>query len=1304
MFNIIAQYRRLFSSLICNSFSEKFDFNANEFNSLSENARQQFLKNNSEQIINFMNWLDNNKDKKVSYYANGWWDFFSLEKEIALKNILKSIWLDSYNLNDWIDLSLVIDKMKAFTSEKTHIISESRTHTEKLKTEIKSNNEVKSNISEANSEANEKQFLDNITASIVKPEKWELYGYVEDETFKLEINNYVFIWNDPVYTFNHVPTSKEIVKVVTNFNKATNFTGWENIPDEKFDNGNLKSKTTKEDLNVPTHKILWVETTIDKNEYRDNKELVNLLRNKNNEQLKTLFKQIYNALDKAWVIDQKTGTPYLVDTWVYRNFTITGEDDINTVLEQAWYNTTRLSGKELGIIYDTLANKIKTQDKIAVSIKNPKSNEKQTDKMSDNEIVSLLFDENGDGEIDTKIRSDFSEAQASFVTLDSLLSDGIDTFAKNVWYTDKKSLLLSMSRNLSATRENVQRELHANIERNGSLEWMVVKWQRVKETKKLIEETNSLEQKKKFILTWFITKKFGVSKLEQLSNEQRTLAEKIIDTMTPQSIWLWVADNKFWGWVSFDLQDATSLEGIPWLEKLWNLFDTLSIWLSEKWAGVALSRWLFKDFLSEYWVSLTLSWVNLVIWSLSGSVRLNTATLDEVERLFQEEANSKVEFSLVWWITTGLIYTGWIQADIVNENTPIWKEKMANQLWTNLELALVDILDWKASTNSSITTQDKQAYKQLRNVFNVSTEGLSIEEKRAFAPKFIEWYVANFKNKLNQNSAWLNITSVWIWVLMIPGFMPIPYITAGGEISWQEYKVLKWETVKKDAIDISRIGWKPDTINGQKVLSFPADKINTLSVANWSNVQMEEKNWKIYVSGVAQSDIKLKQNISNNNVENTLIIWWWVTDETGDYVDTWIVNNPITTSLEIGKKADTNTELWVDIQSDLQNTNSIRLDLNQIISYDALKNPNTIWMMKLQRNIFENRTTWKPDISEVWNQYLKVISYKWFAKYAKKDVSALISDSQNITKDSEKILIFQTVSNNLMEKWWLKQQKDTSYAIDKWQTISEYNKTRNRNKFFDKLITEQLPDISWKITEARNKWYQINWDAKTYNSLLVTDSIWFSGTQSKKWKEINIRWLTPYVGAFNVAWNSLDTAFVEIPWKSADLVNHIPNNVLESYRATLNNYWTDLNNASEVKTFINNWWNENIKLDYTMLFCKNAECLNDCVSLKLNINVKWKNILLNIWWEQESTKNATINKSINIWVAAAPKFEKKEVKTKPTPTPPTTTPWNGWWTENPPITPPSTTPWNGWWTENQRTVIVTKPTQSIPTWWVSWGR
>ncbi|MDP2090017.1 MAG: hypothetical protein Q8K30_00340 [Candidatus Gracilibacteria bacterium] len=133
MLHIIAQFRQLFNSLMFNGFAEATNFKSENFNSLDKESRNQFIKNNTELVKNYLNSLDKTNDNKISYYnSDKGGDFFSLSDEISLKNVLESVGLDKYDLDEGVDLSQIVQKIDEFVKKQAVIIEDAKSQSKEV--------------------------------------------------------------------------------------------------------------------------------------------------------------------------------------------------------------------------------------------------------------------------------------------------------------------------------------------------------------------------------------------------------------------------------------------------------------------------------------------------------------------------------------------------------------------------------------------------------------------------------------------------------------------------------------------------------------------------------------------------------------------------------------------------------------------------------------------------------------------------------------------------------------------------------------------------------------------------------------------------------------------------------------------------------------------------------------------------------------------------------------------------------------------------------------------------------------------
>ena len=1294
MLHIIRQYKQLFSWLMANSFTERTDFKAKEFNNLDENARNEFVKRNISMIKKYVSWLDKARDWLIaSNYSNKSIDDFSwtnlsenITNEQAFKNILKSVWLDTYNLNEWVNLSEVIGLLDSFKTEKIAILKDTKSEKNLL-------NRDTNNIWEWN----EKQFLANISNSRVKPTKWELFWYEEDGRYVLEIDDYVFIWTDPTYTFNKVPTTKEIETVVTNFNKSINISEWDNLPsdmvDKRLDNAKvgknsakLKDNKSKEVLPSSKSAVLWMEflrTDSDSNEYLEDNQLKKLLQKDSNE-LKQIIKEIQNVLWTKWKFK-------FVNYKIWSNYS-----DMYPILEKYWYEVPMLwlDDKEASNIYTALLSYVKNQKEVA-------------SKLSPEEKMKMLLDFNKDWSLTTWMdKASIWEAQALYKILESPSSDWYEATIKNLWFSSSKELFAKMETNLFSTREAFQDAIKSALKT-----WELSILTRTDAPAKMWVELmrRNAEMQKEInrnVDLWF-NRGHDVSNLKYIWNVKReTFIEQIKSLITPNSLWFWVLDDQkmkdlsAWGglWYNINLQNIT----------YW-LLDSFSLWFTDKWAGWAISKDLlapFRNFMHGYKASLTVALANGMPMVSASAAVIDQANV-KLNSLSQQDMDTKTTVSLGWSVWPGFI--GWnVNAIFRNENTVVWIEEMTNSYQDRLYKNKAYILRWATFDVSGFKTKDstdydKQMYGLIVNMFKTETAKIPDSQKaeyldKLFLPRFVQAYKDNlYKNKDGS----FDISSVTAWAIILPGTL-IPFIVAGWEYKYQNIKETNrnidiQEQVNYKEMPASTVWLKVDNLNGKKVFKIPA----SFTTKDWNiwryqisssleNQQVVIKGWYIYIWwDISSSDITFLDHVSSKDVTRTIVIWKWIKETDKDsenyglYLPTKISWN-ISSWVKVNEVKDVAEKLGTDTES-FNEVAWVTNILNNLISRDILSDKRTVWMTDLQRNIFSFSKNGTPSLDLVYWKYLNAISYKWFKNYVVKKswlwdlaegkVNDLISQSNKPgLSDSAKVFILQSMVNNFMKSNKFNYSDNWNIQLEKG-SIKNYDKSRD--VIFDKMMQNELwSSMSEKVKVAKYNWMSNFWKNKNFEAVPTWQwTLWLTTNAYKK----NVNGLLPLSWMFNVVWFGWKPAAEKILWMTIEdkksVLKSVGNNILKSYSSQLNAHGYNFN-ENTVVDFIANWWDQNAKVDMNTFFVKNWECINDCIIVNLNLNIKWKQVPLTIWSTWTTSVWIVENKSINIGWAYARTIDtedrdedKKEDKSEDkqedkNPTPPDTKPWNGDW--NPP--------------------------------------
>ncbi len=852
--------------------------------------------------------------------------------------------------------------------------------------------------------------------------------------------------------------------------------------------------------------------------------------------------------------------------------------------------------KELVVVTSVIENYVRTQEKIP--------------SLSAKDQIKILFDFDKSGALTIDKNFYVWELQMDFHTFDSLTSDWADTLFKNLGLGTIDSFATKMSTNLFSARETFQRALAVQLNMWIKPSELVKTWW----TKEAVNEIYKTREENVKII--------GEKVDEHIKTNLKDLEWVDSKAIKLEAIGLILGNGNLWAWASFDI------------EKMNLFFESLQVWVVNGIPWITIS----KDILEKNGFNIKGSLTNIFIPSLSGSYTTQTQ-IDEFKKLNPNQIDWKTSLSL-YAVANHLWKVVWVSFNKVDEDTFAWIEKMTVKMSELLKQVSNDIEAWKSFDESSFweisenKLEDAQIYNEMKTAYETYAKGTEFSE--AFLTDMMQWYLAFYENTLYSNAEWTKLTSIGWWIALLAWFLPIPYLTLWGEhinTNWNEtlHSIEREKIITNKEIHIGKVGAIEINHKGKDTLMFEdAGKFN-ISNSTW-DTQAERVGNNLYLSWNL-SNITINEHTTNKGVEYTIVINWGTKDSDWLYIDSNLVD--ITSNAEGLSISDKEIQTY-DIDA-MKSTESIRTNLFNIIQEDALNHPKTIWMQKLQRMTFDYKRDWEPTLDRVWEQFEKVVNHPWFEIYAtqkgsENELPELFHSLSLIKTDNEKALIIQSVSSNFMKKTAL-QNVDWVITMKEGQTILEYNKEHNRTKFFDKQFATEFPELLPQIQEARQAWYDSNWDKAEFSFKSISDgSIAFTWVESRRpsWR-INVHWIMPYTWAYNIAstgWKD----FINIDWKSKEVINSIPNRVLENIKISLNNVWANLSNTQDVKDFINNWWDNWIKVDYKLAFAKMWECLNDAVVLRdLTIIKGWKEIKFGA--TSTSEVYSPEHNVVNVWVA-----------------------------------------------------------------------
>ena len=996
-----------------------------------------------------------------------------------------------------------------------------------------------------------------------------------------------------------------------------------------------ETKTETEKVKKPFNEIETKEKVIP---YQDTFLWIDIGERDKAEALKSVNRESLNAILRKWnlgtiVAEFKKELGADLSKVSFGQFLFITDSDtgkVANIMEKHWY-------KSDGVIFD-----YKEASALVWIIRGYYETQKNLPSLSAENKVRMLFDFDKNGKLTTDRNFYVGELQMDFHTFESLTSDKAEALIKNLWLWSLASFTEQMTNNLFAAREQFQRTLWVAIKR-----W--VKPAELVRTGWVEKAINRIYENREAVVAdiWERVDEYVRTKLKWF---------EWVDTnaIKLEAVWLLVGPNSLWAWASFDI------------EKLDLFFDSLQVWLINWVPWVAVSkRLLEKNGFTVTWTQMYLV-IPALTWTYTSKTKI-----DDFTRMYPKTIKGKTWFSAyasvspLWW-TIG------VASQRIDEQTSRWIEQMTDKMWELLKKVSAEIKAWKSFEQSSFYKESKNKdadaliYAEMKQSFDTYARWRKYQD--LFLKDMMNGYLGYYENKLYSNADGLKFTSVGIWIAFLSWFTPIPYLTFWGEhisTDWKKviHSIERERSISYKTLDMNKLGVKETTYKWKKVLMIPNAADYNISNSLW-DTQAEVSKGNLYISWDLSS-LTIHEHTTNEAVYRTIVIGWGDKDEHGLYLPTR--TSKITKSMEWwsipSKEIATH-----DIEA-ITSTASIRENIFNIMQVDALNHKETLWMQKLQRMIFAYKTEGKYSLTQVWNQFNKVVKHKWFKEYAQEkgnasEVDKLLASLKSIKTDSEKVLIVQAVSSNLMKKGALEMKKGAlqnyKIEVDKWnKTIREYDREKKRDKYFDTQFSKEFPNLLPAIQKAREAWYEANGNANDYTFKPVSDgSIAFTWVESRneKWG-VNIKWIMPYTWAYNVASVEWGKDFIDIPWKSPEVINALPNKVLKDIQKALN-----LKSVKAVKDFINAWWGNGITIDYNLAFCKMWECLNDSVVLKdFTITKDWKEF--QIWTATTSEVYSPTHNVVNLWIAFTwdvDKNDDKETGQTSTPGEEEVENWGGW--------------------------------------------
>lgn len=741
MLHIITQYRKLFMGFIVNSFAEKSDFKADEFINADEVKRDNILKNNSKEIIAYIESLDKVKDNNlVSNFSKKEIDDFSwtnltenLRNENVLKSILGKLWLDKNQLSQWISIKEIVSAINRYSWESKSIIDTTKKETKEI-------------------------FLPKWFSKQLdhQTESWyDMFMDNHDGVFVLRIDD---LWmNDSIKLFKRYPTESEIKLALSNYEKwgeESEKSGW--WDEDEF--GDLKNKLLnikdawknkanidkKPDIAIKTPEVSWtIETTFWSTEnLADYKNNINfssfewMITKMSYSELFVFVRQIQQI---AWEnnYDKETNTlKYnLFNTW-----------KLEDLFKSKGYESDWVFGPgEVASLFRLFGDTFETQKEF--------SNGKLDYKWS----IKILLDYNFDWLLDNENIEFYTKEKEFLLAVKS--EKDFTNLLSSLWYKSYDDFKSKMANNYFNERKEFKNKLATVLDNDLNINpvEMLISKDAVKnkvETLKRIQD--EFEKNPKF---------------KAIEAKDKRLADLI------KYQWAWAILGSMNGWaVSFDISNLT-----------YNFIDSLSFGIVNGTLWFVIDKRLYSDgtFTLDVWAA---NFIPYIAWS----AQVYKSTMDDFKDIFPKKVDSGVKVTL--WGTVFLTWSWWAWLDLtkVDEHTKEWIEGMKEKMWESLDKIFDFIKNGKDFSETWIdnTKENKEWYDRLKWLYKSFWE--------AWVSFLKQWALNNYERELYKNAEWLNFAWISVWVISAFGYL-MPVIWAHAEFHSTEWNQTQeaWENTYK---------------------------------------------------------------------------------------------------------------------------------------------------------------------------------------------------------------------------------------------------------------------------------------------------------------------------------------------------------------------------------------------------------------------------------------------------------------------------------------------------------------------------
>lgn len=848
---------------------------------------------------------------------------------------------------------------------------------------------------------------------------------------------------------------------------------------------------------------------------------------------------------------------------------------------------------------------------------------------SSEEKFKQLIDFDGNGFLTSDKNFYMWELQAAYLDQTETVWN-YENLYKNLGL-DQAQLENEMTTNYFTAQEKFEQRLSTYLQMGIKPGELFVEWGLEKAVNQLYQDTNEQLEVVKDHEAEVLFVKWAVKQaLSNKLNWEFPDLERVSDAIALESVhailgWAeWVAAN-------FNISKFTN-----------DLVRDLTVGVVNGKPGVMISRGFFEKQLDKYDISVSGGLLNVVIPIVTVSADVfkeKFPKADVVNGTWDDYKISVFASASTIGQAVGVQYT----ESSFETSTGI--EKLWDELSKQLDEMIAVLAKDEDAQNPIQLTVDESGLTQAEvdaanklydNYFSVLQ---NIEQKvrwnkqeKPYFENAKQAIVNGYTDKLYRN-LWdkVNFASVGAGVAFAADILPVPFVTASFENIVTHFEEQNHSNERERANTEKSMQVNIEEYKGFDAIVF--DNNYNISIPEGYTLQANIDSGKLYIWGDIQS-LRVHEHVTNSLVNRTIVINGWTLNSQGLY-ETSNEMADIANNVNIDKKQVYQQEL-LDAAN---NTQDIRDEINVLFNFDTLRSGDTPGAVVLQREIY-NYVNWtsNKDITAIFDQFKGFVNNNMWTFSKKLGLESNLQTLQTTlnnfssTNKNELLAILQSVNANFMEKKALQIGENDIVSMN--ETISKYDENNNRDRFFNKAFEEKYwKAFSSTITQARESWRSINWEASKYT---FTPS---EGNLAMTWVTLGVSWswVMSYEWVYNIAQPEWWKAYVTLE-NHPDFINNLPKNFLINIQSQLNNLGVELLDLEEVKAFINKWWDERAVINYSLAFARMGECLNDAVILK-GFSIQAPNKTVSSLTSTMNTQDETVK---TFWVTLVDEVRQKD--------------------------------------------------------------